>query len=276
MELKDLNIIADNLGNSVKMPVLFIGHGSPMNAIETNSFTRMLKRTGEAIKSKYQPKAIMVVSAHWLSNGTFVSTVEKPETIHDFGGFPQALFDMQYPVPGAPALAKEVAGMSNLIVETEEWGLDHGAWTVLHHMFPKADIPSFEMSIDYYRPMEYHLQLAAQLKKLRDKGVLIIGSGNIVHNLRMSMGKLQKNDKNPYSWALEFDQWVKGNLESGNYHALADYTKTGQSGLLSVPTPDHYIPLLYSVGLADGKDPITQLHEEVYYGGLSMRTFQVG
>jgi len=276
MELNELDKIADTLGDSVKMPVLFIGHGSPMNAIESNSFTQMLKRNGELIKAKYQPKAVLVVSAHWLTNGTFVNNVARPQTIHDFGGFPQALFDMQYPAPGAPELAKEVAMLSEAIIETDDWGLDHGAWTVLHHLFPEADIPSFELSIDYYRPMEYHLELADQLKKLRQKGVLIIGSGNIVHNLRMSMGKMQQNDKNPYEWATEFDYWVKNNLEKGDYSALANYSTTGQAGLLSVPTPDHYIPILYTVGLADKQDPIKQLHEEVYYGGLSMRTFQVG
>jgi 4,5-DOPA dioxygenase extradiol len=276
MQLTELDKLGDSLGNSVKMPVLFIGHGSPMNAIETNTFTQMLKKNGERIRAKYQPKAVMVVSAHWLSNGTFVNNVERPETIHDFGGFPDALFKMQYPAPGAPEMAKEVASLSNSIVETDDWGLDHGAWTVLHHLFPEADIPSFEMSIDYYRPMEYHLDLAAQLKKLREKGVLIIGSGNIVHNLRMSMGKLQANDRNPYEWATEFDLWVKSNLEKGDYKSLTNYTSTGQAGLLSVPTPDHYIPILYTVGLADDKEPIKQLHEEVYYGGLSMRTFQIG
>src|SRR5690606_21435779 len=139
------------------------------------------------------------------------------------------------------------------IVATDDWGLDHGAWTVLHHLFPEADIPSFEMSIDYYGPMEYHLDLAAQLKKLREKGVLISGSGNIVHNLRMSMGKLQANDRNPYEWATEFDLWVKSNLEKGDYKSPTNYTSTGQAGLLSVPTPDHYIPILYTVGLADDK-----------------------
>lgn len=276
MQLNDLNQIADNLGNSVKMPVLFIGHGSPMNAIETNSFTQMLRRNGKLIREKYNPKAVMVVSAHWLTKGTFVHNSPKPETIHDFGGFPKALFDMQYPAPGAPAVAADVASLSESIIETDEWGLDHGAWTVLHHLFPEADLPTFELSIDYYRPMEYHLDLAAQLRKLRQKGVLIIGSGNIVHNLRLSIGKLQMNDRRAYDWAVDFDQWVKQQVEKGDFASLADYASQGQAGLLSVPTPDHYIPLLYTAGLAEDHDPLKQLHEEVYYGGLSMRTFQIG
>lgn len=260
-----------------KMPALFVGHGSPMNALEDNAFTRSLRKLGTEFKQEgKKPSAILVVSAHWLTRGSMVNISEKPKTIHDFGGFPKALFDMQYPAPGAPKQAKETALLSHLLHETNEWGLDHGAWTVLVHLFPEADIPVFQMSIDYYRPMEYHLDLAAQLRSLRNKGVLVIGSGNIVHNLRMSIPKLQQGDAAPYDWATEFDTWVEGKINAGDYNSLANYEQIGNAGKLAVPTTDHYIPMLYTLGLADGKEEVRQVYESVEYGGLSMRTFLVG
>jgi len=260
-----------------KMPALFVGHGSPMNALEDNAFTRSLRKLGAKFKKEGKnPSAILVVSAHWLTRGSFVNISERPKTIHDFGGFPKALFDMQYPAPGSPALAKETALLSHLLQETNEWGLDHGAWTVLVHLFPEADIPVFQLSIDFYQPMQYHLDLAAELRSLRNKGVLVIGSGNIVHNLRMSIPKLQQGDAAPYEWATEFDTWVAGKITSGDYKALANYEQIGTAGKLAVPTTDHYIPMLYTLGLADGKEEIRQVYESVEYGGLSMRTFLVG
>lgn len=266
-----------NQSNTPKLPALFVGHGSPMNALDDNAFTRSLRKLGAEFKKEGQiPAAILVVSAHWLTRGSFVNVSEKQETIHDFGGFPQALFDMQYPAPGSPEKAKETALLSHLLHETNEWGLDHGAWTILVHLFPEAKIPVFQMSIDYYQPMQYHLNLAAELRSLREKGVLIIGSGNIVHNLRMSVPKLQQGDASPYDWATEFDTWVAKKITDGDYAALADYEKMGAAGKLAVPTPDHYIPMLYTLGLADGKEEIKQVYTSVEYGGLSMRTFQVG
>jgi 4,5-DOPA dioxygenase extradiol len=260
-----------------RMPALFVGHGSPMNALEDNEFTRSLKTLGAEFKKEGKtPSAILVVSAHWLTRGSFVNVSEKQKTIHDFGGFPQALFDMEYPAPGSPATAKEAALLSHLLHETNEWGLDHGAWTILHHLFPAADIPVFQVSIDYYQPMQYHLDLAKELHALREKGVLIIGSGNIVHNLRMSIPKLQTGDNKPYDWAVEFDTWVAGKIASGDYGALANYEQIGTAGKLAVPTTDHYIPMLYTLGLADGREEIRQVYESVEYGGMSMRTFQVG
>jgi 4,5-DOPA dioxygenase extradiol len=277
MKLQDFPKLVDTTPNTAKMPVLFVGHGSPMNALEDNAFTRSLQKLGAEFKKEGKiPSAIMVVSAHWLTRGSFVNISPKQETIHDFGGFPQALFDVQYPAAGSPEKAREAAQLSNLLHETGEWGLDHGAWTILTHLFPKADIPVFQMSIDYYQPMQYHLDLAAQLRSLREKGVLVIGSGNIVHNLRMSVPKLQQGDNTAYDWATEFDTWVKNKIAAGDYSALANYEQIGSAGKLSVPTTDHYIPMLYSLGLADGKEEVKQVYESVEYGGLSMRTFQVG
>lgn len=276
MKLQDFPQLIDNQ-TTEKMPALFVGHGSPMNALEDNTFTQSLRKLGATFQQTgKRPTAILVVSAHWLTQGSFVQMSQQPKTIHDFGGFPQALFEVEYPAPGAPKTAKETALLSHLLHETNDWGLDHGAWTILVHLFPAADIPVFQMSIDYHQPLQYHLDLAAQLRSLREKGVLVIGSGNIVHNLRMSIPKLQQGDTSPYDWATEFDQWVEKQIQAGNYAALAQYEQMGAAGKLSVPTPDHYIPMLYTLGLADGKESIHTVYESVEYGGLSMRTFQVG
>lgn len=277
MKLQDLSRLVENAPTTTRLPALFVGHGSPMNALEDNAFTRTLRQVGQALqKDGKKPAAILVVSAHWLTEGSFVSINPKPETIHDFGGFPKALFDMQYPATGSPELAKETAKLSTQLQETEGWGLDHGAWTILVHLFPEANIPVFQMSIDYYKPMQYHLDLAKQLRALREKGVLVIGSGNIVHNLRMSMSRFSTNDASAYDWAVEFDQWVGAKIAGGDYKALAQYEAAGNSGRLSVPTPDHYIPMLYTLGLSDDKEAVTQLYESVEFGGISMRSFQVG
>jgi 4,5-DOPA dioxygenase extradiol len=278
MNLTDLNTLSTGFEKTNRLPVLFVGHGSPMNALQDNTFTQSLKKTGDELRSKYAINAILVVSAHWLTKDTFVQASTAPETIHDFGGFPQELFDAQYPAPGAPEYAIEVPKLAPNIRTTTDWGLDHGAWTILMHLFPKADIPVFQMSIDYYnQPMDYHYKLAQQLKSLRERGILIIGSGNVVHNLRMSMEALQKGDETfAYDWAKEFDAWVGEKLNKGDYAALIDYSKAGQAGLLSVPTPDHYIPMLYSVGLAHKDEQLVNTYEELTFGGISMRTFMVG
>lgn len=277
MKLQDLSKLSESSPATQKMPALFVGHGSPMNAIEDNPFTQSLRKLGEIFKKEgKKPAAILVVSAHWLTRGSFVNSSPKPKTIHDFGGFPQALFDMQYPAPGSPEKAKETALLSHLLHETEEWGLDHGTWSILVHLFPEADIPVFQLSIDYHQPMQYHLDLAREIRSLREKGVLVIGSGNIVHNLRMSLPKLQTSDSSPYDWALEFDTWVAEKIALGDYAALTNYEQIGAAGKLSVPTPDHYIPMLYTLGLAESKEAVQQVYEEVSYGGISMRTFQVG
>jgi len=275
MKLNELKKFADTFTETEKMPVLFVGHGDPMNALRDNPFTQSLKKAGEDIRKSAPPAAILVVSAHWLTHGSFVSLNEKPGTIHDFGGFPEALFAMQYPAPGAPEYAKEVSRLAPDVKGTNEWGIDHGAWTILHHLFPAATIPVFQLSIDYYQPMHYHFDLAKQLKSLRKKGVLIIGSGNIVHNLRMSMKMFTENDATPYDWNIEFDEWVKKMVIQRNFTALIDYAQMGSAAKLSVPTPDHYIPLLYSLALADEQEPVNQVYEETL-SGISMRTFSIG
>ena len=274
--LQDLHNTARGFQTTAKMPVLFVGHGSPMNALADNAFTRTLHQLGLDIRNRQPPRAVLVVSAHWLTRGTFVAVNERPETIHDFGGFPQELFAMQYPAPGAPDVAQEVLQALPDAHPTDEWGLDHGTWTVLHHVFPEADIPVFQLSIDYHQPMTYHAELARQLQFLRRRGVLILGSGNIVHNLRQSMPKLMADDPTPYSWAAEFDEWAKRKIDQRDLLALAHYQQAGASGPLAVPTPDHYIPLLYSLALAEPDDDIRPAYEAVEYGGLSMRTFVVG
>ena len=271
MNLNDLKNIADTFGNTGRMPVFFVGHGSPMNAIENNSFTRSWEAMGKSVQEK--PNAILVVSAHWLTRGTFVSTNPAPETIYDFGGFPGELYKQTYPAPGSPAYAMEVMQLLPEVKEDAAWGLDHGAWSVLMHLFPGAKIPVFQLSIDYYKPMQYHFDLAARLKKLREKGVLIIGSGNIVHNLQMFFAR--PNDMTPYDWTLEFDAWVKNKIIAKDFQSLIEYEKQGKPAQLSVPTVDHYVPMIYSLGLSDPKETIRFTNEETL-GSISMRAFRVG
>lgn len=271
MDLQQLDNLAGALPNGPKMPILFIGHGSPMNAVLDNPFTRALTRMGSEIVER--PNAVLVVSAHWLTRGgTAVAVTPKPETIYDFGGFPDELYRVVYPAPGAPAYAEEVRALVPEVQPDGRWGLDHGAWTVLKHLFPKADIPVFQLSIDYGRPMAYHLELARRLKKIREKGVLVIGSGNVVHNLRLWF---TRPENMPYDWAIEFDAWVKARVEARDVRSLVEYDRQGEMAKLSVPTPDHYIPLLYSLGMADENEPIVQTYEEVLSAG-SMRSFRIG
>jgi len=270
MGLEQLKKMGDSFGRTERMPVLFIGHGNPMNAIEDNPFTRRLNEMGKGITQK--PNAILVVSAHWLTSGSFVAVTPKPETIYDFEGFPPELYKVTYPATGSPAYADEVKKLLPTIKEDKEWGLDHGAWTILKHLFPAADIPVFEMSIDYYKPMQYHYDLAQQLKSLRDKGVLIIGSGNIVHNLRLYFSK---QDAQPFDWAVEFDGWVKDRINRHDFQALVNYEKQGSAGKLAVPTVDHYVPMLYSLALADKNEEIKFTYEE-NISAISMRAFKIG
>jgi 4,5-DOPA dioxygenase extradiol len=275
MELRNFYQLHQKADDTQKQPLVFIGHGSPMNALEDNAFTKSLNALGTNLLEHNRPKAVLCVSAHWLTRGTFVNIAEKPATIHDFGGFPQALFDIEYPAAGSPEFGTQAANLVTGASPTTDWGLDHGAWTVLRHVFPKADVPVFQMSIDYYKPMSYHFELAGQLDKLREKGVLIIGSGNVVHNLEMSFRRLSEGNPAPYDWAVEFDTWVKTKIEDCNWKDLADYDKQ-KGGMLAAPTPDHYAPLMYIMGLAKQNESIQQLYESVEYGGLSMRTFRIG
>ena len=270
MKLEHLKNITHSFSNTGTMPVFFIGHGNPMNAIQDNPFTRSLTKLGKSVTEK--PNAILVVSAHWLTQGTFVATTQHPETIYDFGGFPSELYKVTYPAPGAPEYAKEVLKLIPNVKEDAEWGLDHGAWTVLKHLFPEAKIPVFQLSIDFYKPMQYHFDLAMQLKALRNKGVLIIGSGNIVHNLQLYFSK---TDNKPFDWAVEFAAWSKEKIVQHDFKSLVNYETKGAMAKLAVPTTDHYIPMIYSVALADKNETIDFTYEETI-GSMSMRTFKMG
>lgn len=271
-DLKSL-LPQNDIKDGLRMPVLFLGHGSPMNAIEENTFTKRLAQLGEELP---RPKAILCISAHWLSAGTWVTSMPQPKTIHDFYGFPQELFDVQYPAPGSPELAKEIQKLSKrpqIHADSNAWGLDHGTWAVLRKVYPDASIPVLQLSIDMSEPPSYHFELGRILRSLRDQGVLIVGSGNIVHNLRrIDWSKSQQG----FDWAIEFDEWAKTQLLNRNFTALTnDFQKT-QAGQLSVPTPDHYLPLLYVLGAVDEKDALSFEYEAYDMGSLSMRCLSFG
>ena len=252
------------------MPVLFIGHGSPMNAIEDNEYSRGWSEIGKKI---LRPKAILCVSAHWQTCGTKVTAMAMPETIHDFGGFPEELFKAQYPAPGSPEFAKETAALVKKVkVELDnEWGLDHGCWSVLKPMFPDADIPTFQLSLDYMQPPQFHYELAKELQELRKKGVLIIGSGNIVHNL----GMMQWSEK-AFDWAIEFDEKIKSLIVADDFQSVVDYHKLGKAAQLSIPTNEHYLPLLYSLALKGNKESLSFFNEKTTMGSVSMRSLRIG
>ncbi len=261
------------------MPVLFIGHGNPMNALLQNDFTMSLKALGRSLP---KPEAIMVISAHWLTDGTFTGCMEKPETIHDFYGFPEELYAVSYPAPGAPSSARSVAEMVKRadVRCSMKWGLDHGSWTVLRHLYPKVLIPVFELSLDYNfndwhpKPIQYHYELAKELFELRKRGILIIGSGNIVHNLGMI--DFANIDAPTFDWAAEFDEKVKANLVSGNDRDLIGYKSMGRTYSLAVPTLDHYLPMIYAIALREKNEPLTFIHEGFQHASISMRSFKIG
>lgn len=262
-----------------KMPVLFVGHGSPMNIISDNSYTRSLAALG---KSLPRPKAIMVISAHWLTPGTFVTCMERPRTIHDFYGFPAELYKIRYASPGSPDEAKFIVESAQKVSIgcNSDWGLDHASWAVLKHMYPAADIPVFEMSLDYSfnewhpKSIQYHYDLAKELAGLRKRGVLIIGSGNIVHNLAMI--DFENTDAGPFEWAKGFDEQVKKNLVDENHEDLIHYRKMGKTATLAVPTLDHYLPMIYAIALQEKNEPLTFIHEGFQNASISMRCFRIG
>lgn len=273
MGLGDWKKIADDEKPTAKAPVLFIGHGSPMNALMDTAFTQRLAKLGQTLE---KPKAILVVSAHWLTRGTWVATSPNPETIYDFGGFPKELSQVVYAAPGAPEIAKETATLLKdkaAVQHDNEMGLDHGAWTVLKHIYPKADIPVFQLSIDFYQTPQYHYDLAKYLSSLREKGVMIIGSGNIVHNLRQIDWK---NPSGGFDWAAEFDETVKKYVNEKNHQGLIDYSKLGTAAAQSIPTNDHYLPLLYTLALQGEKEQAQHIYEGLEYGSISMRCIQFG
>jgi 4,5-DOPA dioxygenase extradiol len=257
------------------MPALFIGHGSPMNGIQDTDFSREWKRlAGEAPT----PTAVLVISAHWLTQGTHVTAMDAPRTIHDFGGFPQELFDVQYPAPGSPIIAAEIARQitSTPVGLDHEWGLDHGTWTVVRHMYPDANIPVLQLSIDYNRPPQYHYDLARELAALRRRGVLIIGSGNMVHNLRMIARDRLDDQAYGYDWALELNEIFKKKIASGEHQSLIDYDTLGSAARLAIPTPDHYYPLLYMLGLQEKGEEATFFNDRAVAGSLTMTSVKFG
>jgi 4,5-DOPA dioxygenase extradiol len=271
MNVKEFETITKGFNPTEKMPVLFIGHGHPMNALFDNSFTQTLQKIGQTIQ---KPNAIMVISAHWQTKGTFVSVNPAPKTIYDFGGFDEKLFQVKYEPIGHPELAREVVSQLPLVQEDSNMGLDHGAWTVLKFIYPKAVIPVFELSIDFTQSPAKHFEMAQALKKMREKGVLIVGSGNIVHNL----GRLDWRNINGKTedWAIDFDALVKNKLNNRDFTSLVDYQKLSTAALISVPTEDHYLPMLYTLGLASPNEPITYLYEGFQYANISMRCFKIG
>lgn len=257
------------------MPVLFIGHGSPMNGIEDNEFSQ---RWTQMAKELPTPAAVLVVSAHWFSKGTRITAMDFPETIHDFGGFPQKLFDVQYPAPGNPVLAKETASLlhSAHVELDHDWGLDHGTWTVVRHMYPDAKIPVLQLSIDYTKGPQYHFDLSRELYGLRKKGVLIIGSGNMVHNLRMVSWEKINTSGYGYDWALQMNDTFKQLISDGDYTPLINYERLGAEARLAIPTPEHYLPLLYSLGLKGSNDKISFFNDKAVAGSLTMTSVKIG
>lgn len=273
--LKELSNWGATLTNTHPVPVLFIGHGSPMNAIEENQFVAGFRKVAKTLP---EIQAILVISAHWLTRGTAVTAMQNPKTIHDFGGFPQALFEQQYPAPGSPELANDIKNLitSTHIHEDHEWGLDHGTWTILKHLYPSANIPVVQFSIDAQLTLQAHFELATQLQKLREKGVLIIGSGNIVHNLRaVDFSKINTVGYG-YDWAHESRAFVNAQIIHRDFSKLLDLEAAPKSLKLAVPTTDHYIPLLYSLGLVRPSEDIQFFNDELLAGSLSMTSLQIG
>ncbi len=253
-----------------KMPVLFVGHGNPMNALEDNDFSRAWAEVGRALP---HPNAILCISAHWQTDGTQVTGMDQPQTIHDFGGFPPELFEYQYPAPGSPDLAvlTQTTVQQTPVQLDQAWGLDHGTWSVLCRMFPQADVPVVQLSLDWTQKPDFHYALGRELTALRRKGILIIGSGNIVHNLRRVVFQ-----EAAYDWALEFDDIAKRLIESRDHHSLIHYQTLGQAARLAIPTNEHYLPLLYALALQEPNEPIRFFADRVTLGSLSMRSVWIG
>ena len=272
--INELYTTSQAFSNTEKMPVLFLGHGSPMNAIEENQFVTGFRNVAKTLP---KPNAILCVSAHWSTKGTKVTAMEMPETIHDFGGFPQELFNVQYPAKGSPELAQIT---HELLLPTpveldDKWGLDHGAWSVIKHLYPNADIPIIQLSIDYTKSAQYHFELAQKLQALRNKGILIIGSGNIVHNLRLVDFANFDRDNYGYDWAIEARETVNNYLIDGNYQPLIEYEKQSTAVQMAIPSPDHYLPLIYTLGLQQKGENISLFNDKLVAGSLSMTSLKI-
>lgn len=275
VKLNALNRFIDGLNSTNNMPVLFLGHGSPMNAIEDNEFVQGFKNVSKEIE---KPTAILVISAHWETKGTFVTAMENPTTIHDFGGFPQELFDVQYPAPGSPELATAVKQLisSKDVHLDDKWGLDHGSWSVVKHLYPNADVPIIQMSIDYSMPPADHYALAKELSALRKKGVLIIGSGNNVHNLRMVSWKHLNTVGFAFDWAKEANEKMKEYILDRNHKPLIDFQNQGTAFQMAIPTPEHYLPMIYALALQDKNEDLQIFNDAAVAGALTMTSFKIG
>ncbi|MBP6432722.1 MAG: 4,5-DOPA dioxygenase extradiol [Ferruginibacter sp.] len=274
-KMHSLENITKNLSSTSLMPVLFLGHGSPMNAIEDNEFVKGFKAISSSIT---KPNAILCISAHWETKGTQVTAMEHPKTIHDFGGFPKELFEVQYPAPGNPQLAVET---KQLLTKTEvqlddKWGLDHGAWSVIKHLYPKADVPVIQLSLDYYKTPQQHYEIAKELSSLRKKGVLIVGSGNIVHNLGMVAWDKFNANNYAYDWAIEASTKIKKYILDGNHKALIEFDKQGKEFKNAIPTPEHFLPLLYTLALQEKNESINIFNDKAVAGSLTMTSLKIG
>jgi 4,5-DOPA dioxygenase extradiol len=269
MTLNHLRNITSQFEHTDVMPVLFLGHGSPMNAIEDNMFVASFRELGRSLP---KPQLILCVSAHWETKGTWVTAMSSPETIHDFGGFPRPLYEVQYPAPGSPEWAKKTKEMiTKTVVGLDyNWGLDHGAWSVIKHLYPQADVPVIQMSIDYTQSAQHHYDLAKEIRELRRKGVLIVGSGNMVHNLSMVDFRRLGGDPYGYDWAIEANELMKSYMLDEDHQSLIQYRKQGPAFELAIPTPEHYLPLIYTMGLKEKTDSISFFNDEPVGGSLTM------
>lgn len=275
MKLNELNILSASFPSTDVMPVLFLGHGSPMNAIEENEFVTGFRNIAKEIP---KPNAILCISAHWETNGTLVTAMKMPRTIHDFGGFPKELFEVQYPAPGSPALAQEtkvLISKTNVGLD-DSWGLDHGAWSVIKHLYPNADIPVVQMSLDYSQPPQYHYDLAKELLSLRQKGILVVGSGNMIHNLGMVNWRKLNEPNYAFDWALEAKEKMNAYILDGNHQSLIQYQSNGKAFQLSIPTPEHYLPLLYVLALKNKDEATTLFNDKAVGGSLTMTSVKIG
>ncbi len=274
MKLDALNKFAGSTDNTVKMPALFLGHGSPMNAIEENEFVAGFREVG---KNLPRPKAILCLSAHWETRGTLVTAMAHPPTIHDFGGFPQKLYEVEYPAPGSPELAAET---KSLLTKTEvgldqKWGLDHGCWSVVKHLYPDANVPVIQMSLDYYLTPQAHYELAKELASLRKKGILVIGSGNLVHNLgRVAWEKLNEVGF-AFDWATEANETMKKYILNGDHKQLINYKTQGRAFDLAIPTPEHFLPLLYILALKEDHEEVSIFNDKAVAGSLTMTSVKI-
>ncbi len=275
LTLSSFKNITDSLHEDGEtMPVLFIGHGSPMNALENNAFTKGWK---SMVKTIPKPKAILCISAHWETKGTFVTAMEKPRTIHDFGGFPKALFDVEYPALGSTWLATET---QNVLTDTnvrldEAWGLDHGSWSVLKQIYPDADIPVVQLSLDYTQDTQYHYDLAKQLAALRKKGVLIVGSGNMVHNFQYAEIRGDFNTPFGHDWAIEANEIFKKLITDDDFKSLINFKTYHRALALAAPTPEHYLPMIYSIALRNKGEKVSFFNDALVGGSFSMTSLKI-